>query len=401
MASIRPLGGNKWQATISAGFDGSGKRKRIYKTFTAKDEEKALAKAIKLEAEVEKGDYQAPSKYTFSSYVDEWKKNASRTLAPKTMYRYNELLSIHILPQIGNCKLENINALMIEKAYDEIRKPVKREYTRKNGTKGEKYYTLSESTIKHCHRIVSAILQTAYRKGLIKENPCSRVDAPQVKKQEPHAYNEEQIAALIEALEDQDLQFKTAVHIALSGGLRLGEVCGLEWSDVNYDKNTISINRTSQYLPGQGIFTKEPKNETSKRMICLPAPVMDMIKRLQTEQKKQKLMLANKWDSSNRLFTTVTGSPIHPCTPTKWLKAFLEEKELPPLKFHELRHTSASYLIAAGEDVVTVAKRLGHSNSNTTLSVYAHAFKKRDEDAADKMAGMYSKKGTRDGVKNG
>ncbi len=392
MASVKHLGGNKYKVTISAGIDGAGNRKRIYKTIEAKSEAAALKKANVLEAEVVKGEYIEPTRFTLADYVEKWKKDAERKLAPKTYFRYCEMLESRIIPSLGNIKLEKLNPILIENFYNEMREPQKREVTKKDGTKKVTTYNLSEQTIKHHHRLISAILQTAFKKGLIKENPCARVDAPKAKKKELTIYTEEQISALIEALEDAELKFKTCVHIALAGGLRLGEILGLEWPDVDYKNHAITISRTSQYLPGKGVFTKDPKNETSKRIISLPPAVINLMAQLEKEQTDKENELANKWQGSNRLFTTETGGPMHTYTPTKWLNAFLKKKGLPPLPFHGLRHTSASYLIAAGQDVVTVAKRLGHSNSNTTLSIYAHSFKKRDEEAASKMAGLYAPK---------
>lgn len=409
---MKDLGSGKFQFEVSARRDGNGKRKKAYKTvvITGSTPEAIQKKAEKQLAifvgEVEKGENQTPTHYTLSQYVDKWKENAVRDLAPMTYHRYCELLKLYIIPPIGGYKLEDINPIILEDAYNELRKPMKRIYTRKNGTKNEKEYTLSEQTLKHIHRLIGTILQTAFRKDLLKENPILKTDAPKVKKKEAKAYDSDQITALITALEDTNIQFKTMAHIALAGGLRVGEVCGLDWSDVDYDKRTITIRQASQYISGQGIFAKDPKNETSKRTISMPPPVMDMIAQLEHEKKIEKVKLGNKWQGGsirdkeekeddtkpNRLFTRADGSPIYPNRVSKQWSEFVKEKGLPELTFHGLRHTSASYLIACGEDVVSVAKRLGHSSSNTTLSIYAHAFKKRDEEAAGYMDKLYPKK---------
>jgi integrase len=410
---MRDLGNGKYQFEVSAGRKGSGGRDKRYKTITARGKtleakqkyaEKQLAHFM---AEVESGNNIKPTKLTFSDYVDKWRIKAERDLAPKTYYRYNELLKLHILPQIGAYKLEDINVLIIEDAYNELRKPIKREYTLKSGKKKVKEYTLSEQTLKHIHRLISTILQTAFRKELIRENPITRVDAPKVKKTEPPSYDEEQIATLIEALEDTELQFKTAAHIALASGCRLGELNGLDWINVDYPKSTIEIKKAGQYLPDRGTFTKDPKNEKSKRIVSLPSPVMDLIAQLEHEKKLLKLKLGNKWKGGsfkdeeanpredlkpNRLFTQADGSPIFPTTLSQQWSKFVKEKGLPKITFHGLRHTSISYLIACGHDVASIAKRAGHSTPNTTLGMYTHAFKKQDEVAASYMDKLYVKK---------
>lgn len=400
MASVKHLGGNKYKVTISAGFNDDGTRNRIFKTITAKDEEEACKKANKLEGQVEKGNYTKPTHMTFVKYVEAWKKDVKKDLADKTYHRYCEMLDLRIIKALGKIKMEKLNPVVIKKFYSELREPMTLERKYRSGKTKQVTVTLSDQSVKHHHRLISTILQSAYKDGIIKENPCSRIDAPKVDKENPPEYDADQISALIEALEDVELKFKVFMHIALAGGLRLGEICGLEWQDINYDNRSIEIKRSSQYLPGKGIFTKKPKNKTSERIVILPSPVMDLIGQLEHEQKLLQIKLGNKWigkdfkdeKSNGRLFTTEFGGPIHPHTPSKWFHDFIRGNDLLILTVHDLRHISASYLIAAGQDVVAVSKRLGHSNTSTTLNTYAHAFKKRDEESANKMEGLYTKK---------
>lgn len=410
MASVKHLGGSKYKITISNGFKPDGSRNRIFKNIEAKSEAAALKQANAMEAEIVKGDYLAPTKLTFSEYVEQWKPAAERKSkeSPKTFKRYEELLKLQILPLIGGYKLEAINPVIIENAYEKLREPRKREYVRKDGKKTVKVYTLSESTIKHCHRLIGLILETAYKKGLIRENPIKRVDAPKIEEREHNIYDDEQIQTLMDALEGADLQFKTIMHLALSTGAREGELTGLEWKDIDFSRKTMEIRQSAQYLPGRGIFLKQPKNKSSKRIVGLNDYVLDLILQLQHEQKVRKMKLGTKWNGGNlgdtksdsgnensrlnMLFIQADGSPIYPYTPVKQLKKFLEEKGLPPLRFHDLRHTAASYAISMGDNVANVSRMLGHANSNTTLGIYTHAFKKQHEVTASKMGTMYEKR---------
>lgn len=404
---MKDLGSGKFQFEVSAGRDGKGKRKKAYKTvtITGSTPEAILKKAEKQLAifvgEVEKGDNQAPTHYTFSSYVEEWKKNAQRTLAAKTYYRYCELLRLHILPEIGSHKLESISPVILENAYNELRKVQKREYVKKDGKKTVTEYTLSEQTIKHIHRLIGTIMQTAFRKGLIKENPIARTEAPKVEKKEAKSYNDEQIASLFEALESTDLQFKACIHTAINTGARLGEIMGLTWECIDFKNCTIEIKQANQYLPGVGIFTKAPKNESSKRIVPVPKELISLLEQLRHEQKIRRVELGNKWkgkqfdesqEATGSLFTQADGSPMFPDVPSKWLRKFLKKNNLPPLPFHGLRHTAATYLIGQGEDMVTVSKMLGHARPSTTSDIYSHTFKKRSVEAASKMSMLYHKK---------
>lgn len=408
---IKDRGNGKFQLEVSAGRDGSGSRAKRYKTIqvkgkTPKAQKAFLEKQLALfVAEIDSGDYRSPTRYTFTSYVEEWKKNAMRNLAPMTFHRYEQMLRLHIIPEIGSFKLEDITALTLDRAYNNLRGIHQRKYTRKDGSEKIKEYTLSEQTIKHIHRLIGVILQSAFRKDIIKENPITRADAPKVKRTEPPHYEEDEISKLIEALEGENIEFKTIVHIALSGGLRQGEICGLEWKDIDYTKGSITVRQASQYISGKGIITKEPKTEASMRVVALPDPVMVMISQLEKEKLSQRLLLGTKWRGGNiagktgnvggnkpdRLFTRADGSPIYPTSVSRHWKMFVEANGLPHLTFHGLRHTSGSYLISCGQDVSSVAKRLGHSNSYITLTLYTHAFRKRDEVAAEHMDKLYNK----------
>lgn len=401
--SYRLLPSGKYQLAVSEGTDSNGHRQRHYKTITAKNDreaEKALAAFI---TEVEGGNYVEPTKLDFEEVFYKWidSHQGEKELAPKTKARYEELFKLRIKEYFNRYKLEKINATIIDDFFTEIRNS-----ERLDNRPGK----LSEQSIKHHYRLISAVFAYAYRKGLIKLNPMEKAESVTVSKKDIKCYDEEQISVLIEALEEVEIKFKTAINIALNG-LRLGEVMGLEWSDVDYKNNTIRIERVSQYIAGKGVITKSPKTKKSKRVISMPVEVMSMIRQLEIEQKEQRMKVANKWENSNRLFTTEFGAPMFPETPSKWFSEFIRNhnkkvKNDPEIRednkslyllpedvtFHGLRHTSVSYLIANGEDVATIAQRHGHSNANTTLSIYAHSFKKRDEAAADKMSGMYKHK---------
>lgn len=416
---MKDLGNGKYQFEVSKGHKGDGSRNKAYRTIQAKGKtpeaqlkyaEKQLALFI---AEVENGQHQKPTHLSFSEYVEKWRESTSvKELAPKTRFRYFELLNLHILPQIGGYKLEDINALDIENAYNELRKPRKRKITKKDGAERTKEYILSETTLKRIHALISVILQSAYKKGLIKENPISRVDAPKVAEHEQNIYDDEQIQTFIEALEDAELQFKTIAHIALSTGAREGEIAGLELQAIDFEKKTMEIRQAAQYLPGKGVFLKPPKNKNSIRIIGLDDYVLNLISQLEHEHKILKVKLGTKWQGGNlgditddadkenskpnMLFIQADGSPMYPYTPVKQLKKFLEEKGLPPLRFHDLRHTAASYAIFMGENVANVSRMLGHAKPTTTLGIYTHAFKKQHEVTAQKMSTMYAKKKEKD-----
>lgn len=215
---------------------------------------------------------------------------------------------------------------------------------------------------------------------------------------------------LLELLEEAPVKYKTMIYLALFGGMRLGELAGLEWSDIDFDNKILKISKASQYLPGEGTFGKDTKNYSSRRIISLPDTVITLIKKHILLQNGEKAKLGDLWDDGcNRIFTARNGTPMFPSTPSKWFNKFIKEankriqdddsikKEdkhlylLDVVNFHGLRHTNASLLIGEGVDVVTVSKRLGHSKTSTTTDIYAHSLKKTDIEASNKLENMFNK----------
>jgi len=175
-------------------------------------------------------------------------------------------------------------------------------------------------------------------------------------------------------------------------GARLGEIMGLEWQDIDDENKIISIRQASQYLPGQGTFTKDPKNETSKRKISVNDTLLSLLKSYKEDQQKKGFICGD----NNRLFITWNGKPMPPHTISKWFPEFIEANKLPKLNFHGLRHTSATFLISKGMDIETVAGRLGHSTSATTQNIYSHFLESKDKKAARLMEITFNPKKKKD-----
>ena len=143
--------------------------------------------------------------------------------------------------------------------------------------------------------------------------------------------------------------------------------------------------RSSQYVGGKTIITKEPKTKSGIRRFTLSITACILLKQYRAWQMKQKLRVGDRWQECDRLFTTWEGIPIYPDTVTDWFAKFMRRTELPYVTLHSLRHTNATLMIAEGTDVCTVSKRLGHANTATTLNIYAHAMKSKDREAANNL----------------
>lgn len=253
---------------------------------------------------------------------------------------------------------------------------------------------LSTNTVNHYHKFLSTLFRSAVKQGLIADNPCQRADPPRPGDHEPVYLDEEQAAKMIEALEKEPMQYRIMIFLLLDSGMRRGELLGLEWKDIDFEKFTVSIRRNSVYLPGKGIFAETPKTQKSIRTIKLPEESMDMLRQYRAWQLQERLRLGDQWKEYDRLFTKWNGMPMHPSTVTGWFSDFAKRAGLPKgVSVHSLRHTNATLLIAAGTNIRTVSARLGHAQTSTTTDIYAHAIQSADAAAAETIGSIVHRKG--------
>lgn len=382
--SVLKRGKDSWRLQVNCGMDAEDKQIRKTKTIHAaskKEAEKELAKFI---AEIEKGQFIEPTKLTFADFTYRWLRDyAEKNLAPKTVFRYKQILKSRVLPAMGYLKIEKITPVHLMEFYANLQE----DGIREDGKSG----VLSAATILYHHRVISSILNDAVQWQVIASNPASRVKPPKGTKIQAACYDEEQTAALLEALEREDIKYKVMVHLALFTGLRRGELMGLEWQDLNFEKNILDIRQASQYLPGQGTFTKKPKNQSSVRFLCLPSSLMALLKQYKAHQAEERLKAGIQWQGSERIFTTQKGGTMHPDTVSRWFPKFLKRQGLPELPFHGLRHTAATMLINQGLPAKSISGRMGHSNIGTTFDIYGHYLKSADRESADRLEEVYQK----------
>ena len=245
--------------------------------------------------------------------------------------------------------------------------------------------TLSGKTILHYHRLISTIMQTAVKWQVIVSNPCDRVDPPKTPQKTAEYLDAEQAVRLLELLREREvpIQYRTAVTVLLFTGMRRGELLGLKWSDVDFEKQMVSISRSSLYLPGKGVFEDETKTDTSNRVIKIPHTAAEALHVFRKWQIKERLLLGENWNYTDYIFTTRDGAPMHPDTLSGWFHDFIQKTDLPQIHLHSLRHTNATINIANGVAITTVAGLLGHANATTTAKIYAHSIKSAQAAATD------------------
>jgi len=176
----------------------------------------------------------------------------------------------------------------------------------------------------------------------------------------------------------------------LYGGLRIGEVTGMDWASVDFKVKTVSITKSRQYTSKHGTYDKLPKTRKSIRTITLSDDAMYILEEYQKEQERERQKMGEHWIESGKVLVQQNGEPIHPQTPSKWFSKWLARIGLPKITFHQLRHTHASILISQKVDIASIARRLGHNNIQTTLSTYAHAFEEADYEIANLLGSVLS-----------
>ena len=366
--------GDSYRLVCVVGYNLQGRPIKKSKTVHCSKKE-AKIELAKFVADVQKGMYVEGKSLKFTDFVEIWKRDyGSKELAPSTYKRYLGILESRIIPFFGHFRVDKIKPTDIMQFYDLLSKDT--QIVRRKNNNGKKTgKPLSPKTILEHHRLLRAMLQKAVYWQMIVSNPAERVQAPKTKKPKRKYYDDEQIKALISGLmelTEEQFKYKVAIILTIFTGVRLGELMGLEWDDINFREGIVSINRSSQYLADKGVFTKVPKTESSIRDVAIPDFVVSLLEEYKCWYDNQKALFGELWYDSNRLFVQADGKPMHPSTISKWFEKFVAQIGLPVINFHGLRHTNATLLIAQNIDVSVVAARLGHAQITTTLNFYVH-----------------------------
>lgn len=211
-------------------------------------------------------------------------------------------------------------------------------------------------------------------------------------KREVNVYEADEVTAILHTLQDEPFHWRMFLTLAITAGTRRGENLGLEWSKVDFENNRIDI--TQSIVIGQnGSLIKEPKSWSSRRLVTLPASVMEELRRYRIHWVQEKLK-SKTWKEEERewLFCQKDGSHLYPSSPSNWWSKFATRTKTRYIRLHDLRHTSASLLIAQGVHAKIISERLGHSDIRITMDTYGHALRSADQAAADTLESLFQTK---------
>lgn len=371
MATIRKRG-NSYQIRVSAGYDSEYRQVIHTKTWkptpgmTERQIEKEVARqAIMFEELCKKGIVSVNIK--FKDFSEQWLENYARVNLKSTSYQRMLSSTKRIYAAFGNMRVDSITRGHIQSFIDNMSK---------NGKNMKTGKPLSRKSVIHHLNFLSDVFSYALRQGMIESNPCTEIFVPKGTKKEKQIYTVDEMKQLFKlANAEGTLNYRAFLTLAVYSGFRNGELMGLEWKDVDWENNVISVRRTSYYTTTDGNFTDTPKTKSSIRSLKLPDIVFSVLKELKTQQDMNREMLGTKWINSDRLFVTTLGKPMFKGLPYKWHKEFTEKHGFRFCDIHSLRHFNATVLISSGIDAAAVSNALGHSSVSTTTGIYYHAFK--------------------------
>lgn len=350
----------------------TGKRERKYFTVrgTKKEAEKFLRDTI---SEMENGTYIKPTSVTVKDWVNEWYSTYQKPYrSDSTLRSYRYQLDNYIIPSFGTIPIQNLSTMQIQKWVNDLSKksPVS-------------HKPMKARTVKNIFLNLSAAMEQAAKLDMIRKNPCKNVLLPKKSTHLVEVYDEKEIETLISCLKGTDLE--VPIMLALSLGLRRGELIALRWENVDLDNGVVHITENRvEGLKGE-VITKSPKSQAGIRDIPLSPSLITMLKKHKIKYFEKQLKYGVGKNKNDYVVCQKNGQPYKPFSFTKKFRTFLDKNNLRHIRLHDLRHTNASVMLSQGISPKVAQQRLGHSDFSTTMNIYSHVMKSMETEAAQKL----------------
>lgn len=372
---MRKRSGDSWELSVTLGTDFTGKRKRFYKTVHCKTERAASKELARFVTECEDGFYNQSKPMTVKQLCNIYEQHyVKRHQKKNAQLSFESISKKWIIPFLGSRKVAKLKKFDVQEWVDMIE------------DKGK-----SPKTIRNIHSVLRSMLKYAITDlEIITDNPCAKTVLPPVEKKESKSYNADDVKKILKAFQDippQEQALKCFVLLAIFGGFRKGEILGFDWPDIDFENHKICVSKT-RYRDNEKdnrVYIDTPKSTKSNRTIALPDFIFDELKKLDIQQKKEKLLFGPAYADEPAVIRLENGTVMNPDKPYKWFKKICEVNDIPFYGIHALRHTHASLLAEIGANYVHVSKRMGHAQVSTTLNIYTHLFKNADDNFADQL----------------
>jgi integrase len=360
--SIYQRSDGRWTATITLEEEGGRRRKSFYGK-TRKEVQEQLKIALR---EQQQGMLLATPQQTVEQFLKQWLEDHKAALRIRSYERYEELTRLHIIPVLGHHRLQKLTPQHVQGFY-----------TRKLRE------GLSSTTVNGLHAMLHKALDDAVRYNLIARNVCDAVSPPRRVHYEIQPLSMEQAQQFLTIAKGHSLE--ALFVLAITTGMRRGEILALKWQDINFSQNTLQVRRIFTRRPGNRYIEAEPKTEKSRRSILLAPIVVTLLKQHRTRQREAKLQAGSQWQDQGLVFCTSFGTPLNPSKVVDRFKTLLRRGGLPPVRFHDLRHSAATILLSLGVHPKVVQELLGHNQISMTMDIYSHVLPGMQKDAMAKL----------------
>src|SRR5262245_4693717 len=367
---IRERSSGHWAIVLDVRDPESGRRRRKWHSFSGTKRE-AQIECARLISEITGGTHIDPTRLTIAAFFDQWLEHMKAQLTARSHERYSELARKNLAPLIGSVPLTKLRPATISQIYARAL-----ESGRRDGNGG-----LSPRTVHYMHRILRQALQQAVEWQLLARNPAAAVKPPKVERNETRVLDADSSAELIEVARETNLF--VPVLLAVLCGLRRGEIAALRWRSLDLERGQLSVVASTEQTK-DGVREKSPKSGRG-RTLALPSLVVEELRQHRLRQTEALLKLGVRQSDHYHVVTRPDGEPLQPRSVTHAFEIFLGRRGLPRVRFHDLRHSHATYLLASGVHPKIAQGRLGHSSVAITLDLYSHILPGMQADAAGRV----------------
>jgi len=386
-ASIYELGPGKFRIVYDAPPGPDGRRRQKTLTISGSKKE-AQKKRVEILHRLQTGDYVDPARTTVAEFLEQWlRDHASANCSRKTHQEYADKIRLYVVPHIGGLALQQLKPAHLVAMYAVLRtsgrkRPIRR--VPEGGLPGEEMVTgLAERSLLHIHRILHKAFSQAVMWEQVLRNPCDAVQAPRPQKVEMQILQSDQLETLLRTAKEDCCY--SAILLAVSTGMRLGEICGLKWDDIDFAGGYLSVRRSLEYTYRTGVRLKLPKTPSSVRRIDLPRETLAQLMVAKGEQAQRRILLGPAYENSDLVCCRPDGQFFRPDYVSYTFSKLLVAAGLPHVRFHDLRHSHATWLLKSGVHPKVVQERLCHGNIAITLDTYSHVLPSMQEDAARRI----------------
>jgi integrase len=311
----------------------------------------------------DKGTLVTGPRQTVGQFFAQWLDAVRPSLRPRTFVRYEQLVRLHVRPDLGALALTKLSPQHLQRLYT----------SRLDAG-------LSSTTVNHLHALIHKALSNAVRWGTVNRNVADLVDPPRNRHFEIATLTAEQTRAFLDTAAGNRLE--ALFVLAVTTGMRQGELLGLRWRDVDLDVGMLQIRGSMQATP-DGLRIMEPKTPDSRRQVALSKQPVEALRRHRVAQAVERLRVGAAWEDNQLVFATASGGPITASELRRSYEPLLKRAGLPRMRFHDLRHTSATLLLGRGVHPKVVSEILGHTRISTTLDLYSHVSMTIQQQATD------------------